>query len=90
MSIETQSEKAAENPFGSKKVTQAEVAMFLQQALRPMYNQIRVVTNAVETLVGYLAEVGIDGRKVTQEEIVAYVKSKNNPTVGKTNGDSQA
>ena len=76
MSVETQKE----NAFGAKKVTQAEVAMFVQQALRPMYHRQAVVQNAVETLLMFLAEVGIDGRKVTSEELAAFVKSKNNPT----------
>ena len=88
MTTETQNDNAASNPFGSKKVTQAEVAMFMQQALRPLFYQLKVTQNGLETLLMYLAEVGIDGRKITSEEIVAFVKSKNNDTAGaeKANG----
>ena len=86
MSVETQEQKEAGSPFGSKKITQAECAMYVQQAImashRPITNQLKIVTNALETLMAFLAEVGVGGTKITQEEIIAFVKSKNAQTAG--------
>jgi hypothetical protein len=78
MSAETQNDRKANSSFGDKKVTQAECAMFVQQALRPLVDRIAILTNAIDVVYGYLAEVGINGEKVTQEMIVAYAQSKNN------------
>ena len=78
MSAETQNNAKANNPFGDKKVTQAEVAMFVQQALQPLVQRLLVLNNAIDVLYNYLAEVGIGGDRVTQAEIIAFAQSKNN------------
>lgn len=78
MSVETQNQAKANNPFGDKKITQAECAMFVQQALQPFVKHIQMLNNAIDVLYGYLGEVGIGGDKVTQAEIIAYAQSKNN------------
>jgi hypothetical protein len=83
MSVETQNENKAGSQFGDKKVTQAECAMFVQQALRPLVQRLMVIQNACDVLYGFLAEVGINGVKVTQEEIVAYAQSRNNKDTDK-------
>lgn len=87
MSVETKQEQEAQSPFGSKKVTQAEVAMYVTNAIQatvlPLKQRTAVLQNALDTLYAFLAEVGLNGAKITQEEIVAYVKSKNNQTAGK-------
>jgi len=83
MSAETQNDAKADSPFGDKKVTQAEVAMFVQQATRPLFQRLLMVQNALDSLYSFLQEVGIGGQKITQEEIIAFVKSKNNQTTGK-------
>jgi hypothetical protein len=75
MSIESQA--ARENPFGAKKVTQAEVELFVNHRLQPLHRQVMVLTNALDTLYAYLAEVGVGGEKVTLAEITAFVQSKN-------------
>ena len=82
MTVETQN--ATPDAFGAKKVTQAEVAMFVQQALRPVIQRVLVIQNALDSLYGYLNEVGVNGTKVTQAEIIAYVQSKNG--AGQGNG----
>jgi hypothetical protein len=86
MSVETQNNAKTNNPFGDKKITQAECAMFVQQALQPFVNHIKMLNNAIDVLYGYLQEVGIGGDKVTQAEIVAYAQSKNNGAAQKANG----
>ena len=71
-----------ESPFGSKKVTQAEVAMFVKQATTPLFQRIVLLQNAVDVLYSFLSDVGDNGAKNTQEEIVAYAQSRN----AKSNG----
>jgi hypothetical protein len=78
MSVENQNNAKAASPFGDKKVTQAEVAMFVQQAMQPFLQRIAMLTNAIDVLYGYLGEVGVNGVKVTQAEIISYAQSKNN------------
>ena len=78
MSAETQNAAKQSSPFGDKKITQAECAVFVQNALQPFINHIKMLNNAIDVLYGYLQEVGIDGVKVTQAEIVSYAQSKNN------------
>jgi len=77
MSVETKNNAPA-SPFGDKKVTQAECALFVQQALQPFLQRIMVLNNAIDVLYNYLAEIGIGGDRVTQAEIIAFAQSKNN------------
>lgn len=74
MSVETQAEKP--NPFGAKKVTQAEVMQYVNHQLGPIRMNLQSVANALDVLYGFLAEVGINGVKVTQAEIIAFVEAK--------------
>jgi len=78
MSVETQNEAKQNSPFGDKKITQAECAMFVQQALQPLIQRILAGNNAIDVLYNYLADVGINGVKITQAEIIAYAQSRNN------------
>ena len=88
MSVDTKQEKQQANPFGSAKVTQAEVAQFVQFRVQPLIQKLQILQNAIDTLYMFLGEVGLNGARITQEEIVAFVKSKNNQTAGqaKENG----
>ena len=86
MSAETQNKAKMNSPFGDKKVTQAEVTFFVQQALQPFVQHMKMLNNAIDVLYGYLDEVGIDGTKVTQAEIVAYAQSKQAGGAAKSNG----
>ena len=86
MSAETQNEAKTGSPFGDKKPTQAEVAFFVQQALQPFVNHIKMLNNAIDVLYSFLGEVGIGGVKVTQAEIIAFAQSKNNGAAQKANG----
>ena len=76
MSVETQNQK--NDPFGSRKVTQAEVAMFVSQAVRPFVQQMQAVNNAVDVLLQYLDQIGVGGNRITKEELIAFAQSKNN------------
>lgn len=87
MSVETQNEAKSNNPFGDKKITQAECAMFVQQALQPFVKHIQMLNNAIDVLYGFLQEVGVNGTKITQAEIVAYAQSRNNQAAGADKGN---
>ena len=85
MSVETQNQAKANSPFGDRKPTQAEVAFFVQQAMQPLVNHMKMLNNAIDVLYAFLQEVGIGGDKITQAEIVAFAQSKNNGAA-KSNG----
>jgi len=86
MSVENQNNAKANSAFGDKKPTQAEVVFFVQQALQPLVNHMKMLNNAIDVLYAYLQEVGVNGTKITQAEIVAFAQSKNNGAAQKANG----
>ena len=62
--------------FDNKKATHKEVATFFQNSLAAVNKQFHTINTVLDALFLYLAEVGIVGVKITQDEIADYYKKR--------------
>src|SRR5271167_4356250 len=58
--------------FDNKKATHKEVVTFVQNVVTPMHKRMESFNAALDALFLYLAEVGVVGVKITQQEVAEH------------------